>query len=122
MKTFSFFVVLITILLPLKPTQHAGQTIEIVKIDSIKEYYIFYGLKSCKDTVYILGNKHKISSCQPFKRYVILDSVKESLDFEYGNRVAVIQSRAFFYDGKKINNAGELLKYIDNCSAFSDRE
>jgi len=90
--------------------------LKIAEIDSVDIYYI-YNIDNKKQSI-IIGEKEHLRNCSSFKKYIIIDSIKTSLYLKEGKREVFIGANEFHINDKKIKNAGEPVKYIDNCRAF----
>lgn len=101
---------------PLITIQRNINKIEIVKIDSTDFHYVFS--TNNKKNSLVIGEKEKFKECLSTKKYIIKDSIKETPILKEGNTNTYIGFFGFEAEGVMVKNAGELVKYIDNCEAL----
>ncbi len=93
--------------------------IEILKVDSTKDYYVF-NTNSSKEYSIVIAEKEKLIGCISFKKFILLDSIKESSRIKSGSKYDIIGFYEFFIDGIKVKNADVLTKSINNCESLSN--
>ena len=101
-------------------TKDQGKKIEIVRIDSTKEYYVFNTNSKLKEFSIVIGERKLVSDCVFKKKYILVDSIKESMNIKMGSYYTEIGFDALTIDKVKVKNAGILTKYIDNCESLSN--
>lgn len=101
----------------INPIHRKINTVEIIKIDSVDIYYIF--TLNTKDSTIVLGEIDYLKPCFPFKKYLLKDSIKQTMNIKEGSKIVSVKYLGYIND-KKIKNTGELVKYIDSCDSFTD--
>src|SRR5690606_4091841 len=89
------------------PIHRKTKTLEINKIDSVDIYYIFS--LNTKDSTIVLGEIDYLKPCFPFKKYLLKDSIKQTMNLKEGNKIVSVKYLGYIND-KKIKNTGELVK------------
>ena len=97
-----------------------NKKLEILKIDSTADLYVFNTKCNSKEFNIIIAEKQKLQTCYHFKRFILIDSIKESPKIKAGSRYDFIGFNEFTIDGVKVKNGGVLVKFIDNCESLSN--
>ncbi len=103
-----------------KPKQSANKLI-ITQVDSVKNLYVFNCKNLTNSLFIIIAEKQQLANCKPFKKFILLDSVKETTMIKTGSRPDIIGFDELTIDGVKVKKAGELTKIINNCEALVDK-
>ena len=62
----------------------------IVRIDTLREHYVFSTIKSDGDNDIILAERDVVKKCVPFKKYIIQDSITTTTSLKSGNRYDMV--------------------------------
>ena len=95
--------------------ENTNRRIEVTQIDSVDIYYIF----TLKNNTIVLGEIEDLKPCYPFKKYLIRNSIKQTMYLKEETKKVSVAYLGYIND-KKIKNSGEPVKYIDSCEVFSD--
>jgi len=95
--------------------------LEIIKVDSIEGYFVFTTHNEAGVKSTILGEKEVIRECQPFKRYIISDSIHKEILLKQGSDYLPAWPYIGFIDSVSIRDSNDMVKLISNCNAFTDR-
>ncbi|MEO8712528.1 MAG: hypothetical protein ABI405_10415, partial [Parafilimonas sp.] len=95
--------------------------LEIIKIDSIRDHFVFKTKSKSGNEVIVLAEKDKVDNCLPFKKFIIADSVHQVSAIKSGSRYDLIGFNVSTIDGIKIRDSAELTKIIWNCDSFTDK-
>jgi hypothetical protein len=104
--------------LPSKKLLNKG-LLEITKIDSTKDFYVFR-IGKISQKLIVIAEKDQVMMCMPFKKFIIADSIKEVGIIKAGSRNIGIGARGFVMDGVRIKYPEELAKIITSCKAFTN--
>ena len=96
------------------------EKIEILKIDSTKEFYVFKTNSKTIENSIVIAEKSMLGECVYNRQFIIVDSIKQSSKIKSGSNYDLIGFNAFTIDGIKVKNSGVLIKYINNCQSLSN--
>ena len=121
MKSLFFFniLIVITACATYERGNHSLGKLEIIKIDSVADFFVFKTTTDSNKVVIVLAEKDKVNNCFPFKPFIIADSVHETSMLKAGSKYDLIGFNGFVIDGIKLKNQGELAKIIWNCNCFT---
>lgn len=123
MKVFSslFLLIAITSCVLSKKNIQSAKRFEIVKTDTIRDHYVFITKDELNNEIIILAEKDKVESCNPFKKFIVADSIHQVSAIKSGSRYDLIGFNVSIVDGVKIKKSNELAKIIWNCNGFTDK-
>jgi len=94
--------------------------LEITQIDTTRDLYVFKTIGLGDAEIIVVAEKEKIADCEPFKRYILADSIHQTSTIKSGLTSDMIGFYLTYIDDIKIRNQGELVKIILNCNSFSN--
>jgi hypothetical protein len=103
-----------------KKAVRVNAKLRILRVDSTSALYVFNCKNSLDSNIIIIAEKEKFTYCKPFKRFILSDSVKESMEIKDGASFDIIGFDGLTIDKIRVKKAGELVKIIKNCSAIID--
>jgi hypothetical protein len=98
---------------------YSKRKVEIIKIDSTRDFYVFT-VGKVYDGMKVIAEKGDVSSCQPFKKFIIIDSIQEVSKLKSGSKYVLIGFNELTIGSIKIKNKGELAKIVRNCMSFTN--
>jgi hypothetical protein len=99
---------------------HALKKLEIIRIDSTRDHFVFKTKDELGKEVIVLAEKDKVSGCRPFRKYIIVDSIHQVSAIKSGKRYDLVGFYLSTIDSVRIRSEGELVKIIWNCDCFTD--
>jgi hypothetical protein len=103
-----------------KRNTRSTKKLEIVAIDYTRDHFVFKTKDETGTEIIVLAEKDSVEFCQPFKKFIILDSIHETSVLKSGSRKDIVGFYLSYIDGIKIRNKGELVKIIWNCNCFTN--
>jgi hypothetical protein len=117
-----FFSIPVLIFISCSTSRNSNQfkdKVEILKVDTTSDYYVFSTSDTAKYSI-VIAEKGKVNGCKPFKKFIIIDSIKTTSKIKSGSTYDLIGFNGLIIDGIKIKNKGELAKIIVNCASFTE--
>jgi hypothetical protein len=102
-----------------KNNTRSEQRLEIIRIDSLNDYFVFKTKSKINNEIIVLGEKDRMRDCEPFKRYILSDSIHEVSAIKDGSHKEILGSYLSQIDGIKIRDSGAFVKVIWNCNCFT---
>lgn len=123
MKNLFFLTLLITIIAcaTIKQNVQLVKKLEIIRVDSTNDHFIFKTKNESDYEIIVLAEKDKVNDCQPFKKFIIEDSIHQTSTLKAGAREYLVGFYLSTINGIKIRNSGELVKIIWNCDCFTNK-
>jgi hypothetical protein len=94
--------------------------LEIVRIDTITDHYVFSTIDASNNEVIVLAEKGEVERCRPFKKFILADSVRQTSDIKTGSHYDMIGFTVSIIDSIRIKEDNDLAKIISNCKCFSN--
>jgi hypothetical protein len=98
-----------------------AKKLEIIRIDTIRDFYVFKTKDDSSKEVIVLAERDRVSNCKPFKHFIIADSVYQTSVLKSGSKKDLVGFNLSTIDGIKIKQPDELPKIIWNCDCFTDK-
>lgn len=92
----------------------------IVRIDTLREHYVFSTKKSNGDSDIVLAERDTMKNCTPFKKYILQDSIMTTTFLKAGSKYDIVGLYLKSINDVRIRKDDELIKIIWNCSCFTD--
>jgi hypothetical protein len=122
MKSFKclFLFTIVLFFLIKKSGVAPNDKVKILTIDSTSEYYVFNTNSLSKEYSIVIAEKTNLINCIRFKKFILIDSIKESINIKMGSRYTEIGFDGLTIGDVRIKNIGVLTKFITNCGSLSD--
>lgn len=94
---------------------------EIIRTESITDHFVFTAKDESGVEKIVLAEKDSVKDCRPFKKFIIADSIHQTITLKSGNTIDKLGFYIRTIDGVRIRDSGSLIKIIWNCTCFTDK-